>query len=159
MLSCSLDVWPATFSLADDLNLPILFDFCPFDTDFNVEKVEEAPLVCNVCNAYGTPAFQRNNGNIICPFCQNSGVSDESSIIGLNEFRIEREIPKMSFYLCLLLDNTCPEDMFEAAKIYMFTALRALLPGTQFIVGIVANNLLVTITFRSSKSLIMALSF
>ena len=140
MLTCSLNVWPASYSLADEIQIPIKFDFRPFDTESNLVMARDSPISCSVCGAIATALFPQLDGIMTCPFCQTSGTYVRDESCALLKFQRETESGQAKLFLCFLVDLNCSEDMVDVSKIYLFVALKALLPGTLFIVGLLEGD-------------------
>lgn len=143
MLSCSLDVWPSSRSLADDMGIPIVLDFRPFDSDSTVPQIPaQRFLICAGCGAYVTGIYSKSDDKLICPFCGNiSNIPGERDEVALpNNFKLDVHRKDGFFYLCFLLDLTAPPNDLAISKLYMAIALNSLMPETKFMVGFIEDE-------------------
>ena len=140
MLTCSLDVWPGSYSLADEIQIPIKFDFRPFDTESKLGHATQSLVSCTTCGAIATALFPHDNGTMTCPFCQTSSPYERDHFSTISEFQRESECGQSHFFLCFLLDLTCAEELIDVSKIHFFSALKALLPGTAFTVALLEED-------------------
>lgn len=141
----SISVWPSSKNLANEIGIPIIIEYRPFEEDSQLmdltNKCTNFPK-CSYCSAYVTSVFVFSKDKISqCPYCGNDFLLPKSiSFLPYQNFKVERRIENFSFYLCFILDLDCTPENLEESKKNFSIALKALLPGTFFIVAFIKDN-------------------
>lgn len=134
-MNSSFEIWPSSKALADDISIPILIDFKPYDVEdeFIIPVCpENRPSQCS-CGAYVTSIFGANDKTVSCPFCGQINTNISTKQLSLSNFIINEYIQRDISYTCMLIDLRCSLEFLKEIKYLSKIALRAILPGAPFL--------------------------
>ncbi|OHT05576.1 hypothetical protein TRFO_26648 [Tritrichomonas foetus] len=142
MVNSSMSIWPCNKSLADDIGVPIVLEYRPYDSDNMFSDLLTTNLPkCSYCSAFITSAFSIDRDkHVQCPFCGNDFQLPNSYDITYHNFKIDQKIDDFSLYLCFVIDLDCSEEYSQVLKVYFSVALKALLPDMEFMVAFIRKN-------------------
>lgn len=142
---CSISVWPSNKNLANEIGIPIIVDYRPFDENVHLmdlsEKCSSFPK-CSYCSAYVTSLFVFSKDKISqCPYCGNDFILPKAiSFLPYQNFKVEKKLDRFSFYLCFIIDLDCSPENLAKSKENFSIALKSLLPDTFFMVAFIKNG-------------------
>jgi hypothetical protein len=143
MLSSSLTVWPSSKSIAEEISIPLLIDFHPFDKDSNLPHISIPTLPrCESCHSFLTVDFQHLTEKPGCPFCGFSTPFCELP----SAFSWHSESFQTSFFFFIVLDLRMAVDIFSFSKRLILCALRSIPPGQKFLLIFVENEIFSIVT-------------
>ena len=144
LLCSSISVLPYNKSLADEIGIPFIIEYRPFEKDNDDFYQSVIPLKlpkCAHCSAYITKTFSIDKDHKVqCPFCGKDFSFNSSININYQSFKMEKAFKNFGFYICFILDLDCTDNLLKISKQYISIALNALLPETKFIFAYIKQN-------------------
>ena len=153
-MEASLQIWPQSKKVAEDIVIPISFTFRPFDNGSNLNSIPNSKLVrCYKCNALVTSIFS-DAEKIECPFCDTIISRASDGQVSFQDFQIDHSSKPLTFYICFVFDLRCSQEFVAITKIYLSIALRAILPETKFLFLCLHSDFVSFIKIRNGKPMI-----
>lgn len=139
----SISVWPSNKTLANEIGIPAIIEYSPYQEVRNVDLGTVNLPKCSYCSAYvNSTFFVSKTKSSQCPYCGNDFVPIKNCVSSpYANFKVDTKIDHFLFYLCFIIDLDCSNDNLALSKEYFFQATQSITPGTKFFLAFIKNNI------------------